>query len=149
MITYSVEKLADMLDEMKPLFNDHWEEIALFKDDVKLDPDYDKYLLMEKGGFIHVCTARDDGVLIGYFVSIITPHLHYKQSKTLASDIYFIKPDYRKGRTGIKLFQFAENEWRKEGVQVAYVGAKVSNDVTKVWERLGYKVVENKMGKLL
>lgn len=149
MITYQVERLADMLDEMKPLFDDHWEEIALFKDEVKLDPDYDKYLLMESNGFIHVCTARDDGALIGYFVSIITPHLHYKQSKTLASDIYFIKPEYRKGRTGIRLFQFAENEWRKEGVQVAYVGAKVSNDVTKVWERLGYRVVENKMGKLL
>ena len=35
MITYQEEDLANCLDEMKPLLEDHWEEIALNK----LNPD--------------------------------------------------------------------------------------------------------------
>ncbi len=149
MITYHVEKLADILDEMKPMFIEHWNEIALFKEHISLDPDYNKYLEMEAAGLIHVTTARDDGLLIGYMVVFVVWHLHYRQSKTVVSDIYFLRPQYRRGRIGVKLFQNAEKAWKQDGVQVAYVGAKISNDVTKVWERLGYNVVENKMGKLL
>lgn len=149
MITFQSEKLADMLDEMKPLFSDHWEEIALFKDEIELDPDYDRYLLLEQAGGIHVTTARHDDLLIGYMVAFVVWHLHYKKSKTVVSDIYYVRPEYRKGTLGVRLFQAAEAAWKSIGVQVAYVGAKVSNDITKVWERLGYAVVENKMGKLL
>ena len=66
----------------------------------KNNPDYDKYLEMDKAGITHTVTAREDGKIIGYHVSFIMPHLHYKQSKTCFTDIYFISKEHRKGFVG-------------------------------------------------
>jgi len=41
MITFSVEPLTERLEELKPLFPRHWEELALNKEHVPLDPQYD------------------------------------------------------------------------------------------------------------
>ena len=44
---YEAENLRDILEELKPLLKEHWEEVAWYKDKIKLKPDYEKYLGME------------------------------------------------------------------------------------------------------
>jgi hypothetical protein len=72
-ITYQVEKPSVVLPEMVPFFAAHWQEIAMNRDRVPLDVDYDKYLALGEAGRLHVVTVREDGKLVGYHVSFIEP----------------------------------------------------------------------------
>ena len=106
MIEYQTEKYADVMDEITDLYTEHYQEIAEHKGVIPLDPDFDKYLLMDKEGLLLMVTVRDDGVLIGYFKAIIDSHLHYKSSLTMTGDIFFLKKSYRNHGTGRRMFDF-------------------------------------------
>ena len=54
-------------------------------------------------------TCRAEGNLIGYVLFIVQPHLHYMTCKTAFEDLYFVKKEFRRGRIGIKLFQYADD----------------------------------------
>ena len=63
------ENYWDVLGDIKPLLIKHWEDIALDKDAVKLDPSWEMYDYLANHGNIHVTTVRnDDGVMVGYCV---------------------------------------------------------------------------------
>ena len=80
MITYQQEFLESVRDDAQPLLEAHWQEIALNKDIVPLDPDWDAYEQLEEEGKLFIFTARDGGQLAGYFVVIVAPHIHYKST---------------------------------------------------------------------
>ncbi len=141
MITAQVENLTERLEEMKPLFPMHWEELALNKDHVPLDPQYDIYLRRDAAGEVLFITLRELGELVGYFVGFIAPGLHYKTCLTLTMDIFYVRPDKR-GRCGIKLFRMVETEAKRRGVKRMFVGSKCHADASWLFERLGYERVE-------
>lgn len=148
-ITYAVESYMEALPELQLLYPEHWEEIACNKDSIKLNPDYARYQSLAISGVLFLTTVRDDGKLIGYFLGFIMPHLHYQQSKTLFYDIFFLQKVYRKGRTGIKLFQFVEAACKARGVEKIYLSTKVSADVSPLFEYLGYGLCEKVYTKVL
>jgi GNAT superfamily N-acetyltransferase len=94
-------------------------------------------------------TVREDNALIGYAIFIVQPHLHYKSCKTAFEDIYFLKKEYRKGRLGIRLFQFAQDELKKEGVNRIIVHTKIHMDNSRLFEYLGYKLTDKLFTKIL
>ena len=137
-----VNGIKDCLEEMKPLFDEHWEELAIHKDKIKLSPDYDKYLHIDEFGMLHVMTARDDDKLIGYFISFVQPNLHYKDNMFASNDILFIHPDYRKGSVGYKLFKNAESSLLELGVDVIIIHTKIHKDFKPLMDKLGFDRVE-------
>jgi GNAT superfamily N-acetyltransferase len=137
-ITYQVEKPSVVLPEMVPFFAAHWQEIAMNRDRVPLDVDYDKYLALGEAGRLHVVTVREDGKLVGYHVSFIEPHLHYKSTLFAHTDIYYLDPPKRKGSTGVKLFQFVEQSLKSIGVKVMTTSTKAHADISPIFERLGW-----------
>ena len=108
MITYQQESLVTTKEDARPLLEKHWEEIALNKDTIKLNPDWDAYADLEDAGILKIFTARSDGNLIGYFVVFVRSHIHYKDNLFAYNDILYLDKDYRKGFTGAKLMKFAE-----------------------------------------
>ena len=70
-IKYQQEFLSTVVEDIKPLLKEHWEEIALNKEKIKLNPDWDTYEELEHQGRLKVFTARQDGSLVGYFVIIV------------------------------------------------------------------------------
>ena len=149
MISYQEETFDQVIDEIKPLLEDHWEEIALNKEVIKLNPNYEMYEKLCNAGVMRIVTARDDGKLIGYCICIIAYNLHYKDSLTATNDIFFISKDYRKGSTGVKLFIKNEEILKSYGVQRLIMNTKVHQDVGAIFERLGYKQTERVFGKLI
>ena len=149
MIEYKEETYSQVIDEIKPLLEDHWEEIALNKEVIKLNPNYEMYEKLCNAGVMKIITARNDGKLIGYCICIIAYNLHYKDSLTATNDIFFISKDYRKGSTGVKLFIKNEEILKSYGVQRLIMNTKVHQDVGAIFERLGYKQTERVFGKLI
>lgn len=142
MLTAHVEKLADCLDELKPLFPLHWEELALNKDKVPLDPQYEVYLEREKRGEVIVVTLRELGEIKGYLVGFIAPGLHYRTCLTCITDIFFVHPDARGRHGGVKLFTAVKKELKRRGVQRWFTGSKNHKDASLLLDFLGFDPVE-------
>lgn len=148
MIEYKQENYSDCIDELKTIYPEHYEELSVTKS-YELEPDYDQYLRLEKAGVLKVVTCRDDGKLAGYIIYIISPHLHYKSCITAFEDIYFVRKQYRKGRIGIKLFQYAEVVLRELKVNRVIYATKVHSDNSRLFEYLGYTNSDKLYTKLL
>lgn len=141
-----------LFEEMKPLLEKHFKEIAHYQD-IALDPAIDQYLAMEKCGALRVFTAREfvDGIemLAGYCIFFIRHNLHYKQSLQASQDIIFIHPAFRNAGFGTKFISFCDEELRKEGVQVVYHHVKTAHNFGPLLERLDYQLVDLIYGRRL
>lgn len=142
------ERAHDVWQEMIPLMEKHWEEIAHYKD-IPLNPDYETYLKMEDANILRVFTARDDdGVLIGYAVFFLKHNLHYKDSYQALQDIIYVDPE-RRG-IGARLILWSEKQLKADGVQVVCQHIKASTPHTvELFERLGYEKIDIILGKRL
>lgn len=142
MITTQIESFIERLEELKPLFPRHWEELALNQDKVPLDPQYEIYFARERAGELLLMTVREDAALIGYFIGFIAPGLHYRTCLTLTMDIFYIWPEARGKGAGFDLFKAVEAEAKRRGVQRMMVGSKLHKDASFLFEKLGYEEVE-------
>ena len=138
MITAQIENYTDTIEEMKPLYVDHWKELGTNRDKVPLAPQYDNYLTLDRAGSILLATLRDDGNLVGYFVGFVSAGMHYETSLGLVMDIFWIKPEARNKDFGaVKLFRCAEKEARRLGVERMMFGSKAKQDAGRLFEYLG------------
>jgi GNAT superfamily N-acetyltransferase len=149
MMTFSVESLTENLEFLKPMFPLHWQELALNKDEVPLDPQYDIYLARDQRGEVMFVAGREAGQIIAYFVGFVAPGLHYKTCLTLTMDIFWVRPEYRGKSAGIRLFKTVETEARRRGVRRMFMGSKLHRDAGWLFERLDYKPVETYYSKFL
>lgn len=149
MITAQVESFQSGLDELKPLLPLHFDELALDKSAVPLDPDFDKYFYLEDLGNLLYMTLREHGELIGYYIGIIDWGLHYRKSLECKTDIFFLHPGKR-GKGGARiLFSALEKELKRRGVQRWFVGSKDHKDASQFFEKLGFKQIENYHSKMV
>lgn len=148
-ITYKQESLVTCKDDAAWLLGQHWEEIALNKEAIKLNPDWDTYFELEEKGLLKVFTARSEEKLVGYFVVLCRHHLHYKDHVFAFNDVLYLHKDYRKGFAGPKLMKFAEKCLKEDGVTAITVNTKRHKPFDKLLLWLGYKHAENLYIKIL
>lgn len=142
MLTAAPEAFPPFLEEVKPLLPIHWEELALDKGEVPLDPQYDIYLARDANGEVMTIPLREAGRLVGYFIGFLAPGLHYRTCLTLTLDIFYILPEHRGSGGGFVLFEAVEREAKRRGVQRMFVGSKLHKDASWLFQRLGYVEVE-------
>lgn len=149
MLTYQVETFDNVLVDMQELITHHYDEIALHKEAIPLDPDWVRYKALADSKVLFITTVRDDNKLIGYAWFFITNHIHYKSTTVAANDVLYLHPDYRKGMTGIKLIKFSESELTKLGVTKAVWHIKFHKDFRNILYRMGYEDEDAIVGKIL
>lgn len=149
MIKYQQEFLDTCKKDCQELIRLHWEEIAVNKDKIKLNPDWDAYHALEQNQRLKIFTARSEEELVGYFVVITGSNLHYKDHVFAVNDILYLKKEYRKGRTGIKLIKFAEKYLRDDGVSVLNINTKVHKPFDVLMEYMGFGLVERVYSKYI
>lgn len=143
MVTILIESFEDRLPELLPILPLHYEELALDKDKVPLNPNYGSYVDLERNGKLMFMVARDKGELIGYFIGFVMPCLHYMTCLSLSMDIFYIHPDHRGNNTGLLLFKAVEAEAKRRGVQRMIVSTKVHFSAAWLFKRLGYTEIEH------
>jgi GNAT superfamily N-acetyltransferase len=149
MITFRQELLNTTEDEAKELLELHYAEIALNKDKIKLNPNWEAYHELEDNNNLKIFTARDSGKLVGYFVVIVGTSLHYKDHLFAENDILYLHKDYRKGWTGIRLIRFVENCMLEDGVSLMKINTKVHQNFGVILDRLGFNNTEEVYTKYL
>ena len=150
-IWFDVEPFRAIMRELPPLFYEHWQEIALDKDVIALDPDFDRYVAMDLAGILLTHTVRVDGILVGYFISLVLPALHYRRSLQAFTDIYYLAKAARRGHLAQRFFQYVAADLKRRGVQKQSIMRKLHTDprIGLLWERLGYRPIEVHYSKLL
>ena len=149
MITCHIENFEQQLPELKVLLPGHYRELALNQDQVPLDPQYAMYIERERQGGLLFVTLRDAGELVGYYIGFIAPGLHYRTCLTCTTDIFYLRPDKRKGGAGLRMFQFVESELRRRGVQRWFMGSKVHMDASYLFKLIDAEPVETYYSKWL
>ena len=119
---FSVDRICDCLEEVKPLLKKHWEE----SEDLgfPLDPDYELYLRIEREGLTRSFSVRDNGKIVGYAVFIVRHHPHYKTVLTANADVIFIEKEFRGGKSFI---EWCIDQLKVMGVKVVVYNVKIKN----------------------
>lgn len=138
MLTYQLEDWATYVRDCQALWWEHWEEIAVQKDRMPMRPDEEAYRALEAAGRLQIVTAREQGVMVGYIVSVVRPHMHYADVLTGYEDAYFLSKSHRKGMAGVKLIREAIRHMRAVGVQKCFFMTKAALDMGRIFERLGF-----------
>ena len=149
MIEYSEETVSQCIEDVKGFIQAHWEEVAVFKDSIKLDPDWDKYYQLEEMGALRCFAARDDGVMVSYLVYFILPHIHYKNDIYAQCDVIYTEPKYRNGIVTKKLIEYSERLLTEDGISCIILRLKNFMNMGAFCERLGYGAVETAYMKKL
>src|SRR6266566_6767577 len=142
---FAWERFNQLAHELPPLFHEHWKELALNQDTVKLDPNWDQFYALDVQGILRILTVRMEGRLIGYVFLLFGPHLHYKSTAWAHCDMFWLDPVYRQGWTGVKMFKALLRGVEEMDAKIASVPVKLhfmNARVIKLLERLGFKQTE-------
>ena len=148
MIIYARERAWELWEEILPLLQLHWQEIARYHD-IKLNPDVAMYNKLDEAGKFVIYTARDNGELVGYAAYFLNHNMHYRDSFQAVQDVLFLHPDYRNGFTGIRLIKYADQQLQELGVQLVMHHVKLKNDFGMILQRMGYQPIETIWGRRL
>ena len=153
MITIQKEGFDEVIHEIKPLLEHHWNEIALYKQKFPLEPDYSRYQQLYEQGKLVIVTARDQVFLddlIGYSIFILHRHIHYNSCMVAVNDVIFLLDSYRSSSTaGARLIRSSEKIVQEMGANRITWHIKPHNDWSAILRRMGYIEEEKVMGKVL
>lgn len=141
-ISYQVEDYDVCRDEIDAFLIDHWHEIAMNQDVIPLDKDEAEYRALADQGKLHILTVRKDGTLVGYIAGIVRTHPHYKSSLHCFTDVFYVRPDCRRGGVGIQLFKKYRETLKARGVKKIFIASKCHLDLSAIFERLGWARTE-------
>lgn len=142
MLRIEESTVTDKIDQAAPLLQAHWEEIARNKQVMVLKPDVEAYARLEAAGLLIGVMAYDGDALVGYCVSIVSPHhLHYADLMTVVNDVIYVDPAYRgAARVGIGLMRETERLAAARGAQLVTWHAKPDTALAGMLPRMGYSV---------
>lgn len=150
LLKFTVEKLLYIQQEIFPLWQRHWSDLALNRDSITLDPDWERYGAIDREGLLHLLTVRCESKLVGYWMAILFPHLHYKSAGLMAhTDAYYLLPEFRLANAGIKMVSAMEKSMRERGITKWYNSFKLHQDKQVFFRALGFEMTDMVCTKLL
>lgn len=147
-LVFHVERIADVLDEIRPLHIAHWQETEGYRHNVGLNPDYDGMMCSERQGRYILFTARRDGNLVGncgvYFYRSRHTGKPFAQEDTL-----YLTPETRRGRNAAQFVSYAERILASLGATECRITTKLANRASHLMRYLGYKHIGDLLVKQL
>ena len=141
--------------EAAPIFQRHHAELDDFPE-LPLLIDQDEYRRRDASGALRIYTARldrgpaDPLTLIGYAIFLVGPDARHESSLRALQEAVWLEPENRQGSMGLQLLKFAEQELRKEGVQILYhCVKKTAPALGRILARQGFREIESVWAKRL
>lgn len=149
-LTFQVERMRDLKDEIKPLHWAHWQETEKYRHGQPFNPNYAAFIAYERAGHYVLFTVRDaDKRLVGN-CAVYVFRSNHTQELEATEDTMFLLKEVRKGRQlGVAFFQYCERMLLALGVVEIKFSVKTTNAVWRLWRRLGYEVVAYELSKQL
>jgi hypothetical protein len=146
MISVQREEYSDVINYLNDLSTTMTSEVDIGHSYIP-EVDHDQFLGIEDLGMLCVITARKDGDLVGFHISSIQNDIFYKSNKTAYVLFYFLDKKYRGNGNGLKMFKFADDEFKRNDAKRAFMSRKVHINNEKLFTTLGYKMIESNYEK--
>lgn len=137
-LTYSIEKMSDVIVELNELWLEHWNETEEYRAKEKYNPDYYQFAQLEKIGQFLLYTARNEsGALVGD-LGYVLHHGRHTGQLSATEDFFYLRPNYRVGFNAVKFIRFAVEDLKKRGVVHVGMSSKLTNDIDVLLRRAGF-----------
>lgn len=150
---YGMEKIADMLDEVRHTYAHHYAETEITYKDHDIDGDWERLIKTEKAAQFVIFTARDLELnLIGYLCYYVGKSMHVKGVLHANEAGFFIEKKYRRESAGQNLLEYCERELSNLGVSYATMTSKHpvgGSDLSGFMERNNYRKISIEYQKRL
>ncbi len=136
------------LADAREMISAHWAEVGSHRDVLHLDPDHDRYRALQRSGVLHILTASSGGALAGYLFVLIAPHPRDRQATVAKDDIFYVRPEFRRERVGVKLLIEALR-YLEGRAHIVFFTEKARREGGGYLERFGFEPQETTYGKVL
>lgn len=127
--------VVEQLPRVTELLREHWDEVALNKALMQLNPNAALYARIEAVDMLIAFGAFEAGELIGYAVTFVTAHAHYADLLVAQNDVLFVRKDHR-GTAGLRLMRATEREAARRGCGMVTWHAKPGTQLDVMLDRL-------------
>lgn len=139
MVTFQEELFRNIKDELLPLQQEHWIERSEIAEKAELKINTFMFEAIEDAESLHIVTARYGKKLIGYFVSVVSPHPYSTDLIMAENNAIFLSKEYRKGLTGYKLMKKGIEFLRKKADMVS-ISLPAEKKFISIATKLGFKL---------
>lgn len=146
---FGVERLRDLVRELHPLHELHWQETEKYRHGLLLSVDYQQMAAWERSGrLIQFVVRSPSGQLIGQCRMYLARSMH--TSVLVADeDTLFIHPDHRGQMLSVRLLRYVERVLVEQmGVQEIRANSKLANNADVLMRRLKYEPVATQFAKV-
>lgn len=144
-----VERLRDLVPEIHPLHELHWQETEKYRHGLLLSLDYQQMCAWERTGrLIQFVVRAPGGQLVGQCRMYLAKSMH-AAALVAEEDTLFIHPDYRGQLLGVRLLRYVERVLVKQfGVHEIRANSKLANNADVLMRRLKYEAVATQFAKV-
>lgn len=147
-IVFQVERMVDVVPEIRVLHADHWEETEKYRAGIPFNPDYAQYVAIDRAGSFLLVTARAKDAMIGYFMIVLHTSRHSSQ-RVAAEDAFYLKPECRLGFALITMLRFTEACAVRAGAKQLTLSEKLTHLIGPCLKRTGFTHCGNLWTKVL
>jgi GNAT superfamily N-acetyltransferase len=142
---FSVEKFQDVYAELRPLLDEHYDEISIHKQmGYELEPNVPLYRAMQDADQLMMMIGRLEGQIFAYFVAFVRPSIHYGGCMEGIGDIFYVEPTRRGLEHGKALFAATRAELVRRGVKCWMAGEKLAFPCGDFFAGMGFEPFERK-----
>lgn len=135
---FSIEQLSECLEELKELFQKNHAETGVYNKE--FNPDYDRYSSMNEDGHFLAMVVRHNKVAVGYSMFFLDRHPYQKDIVAAIQAHTFIDKPHR--GVGYQFLKSCDEMLKTLGVHSIWRQTSAKRDISRIYERLGYKFIE-------
>lgn len=142
-VTYGIERVADIEDELRVLHEEHYNETETLYLDKAFSPSYDRYKASEEAGQFVLFTVRLGSTLAGNLQYYVFNDMH-TEMKVAREDAFFVSAAFRGQKLGPSMLAYAEDALRQLGCEKVGMSSKApvgGPDIGPFLESVDYKPV--------
>ena len=142
-VTIGLCDVDTIRDHAADLLEAHWGEVAQYKHLMVLKPDWHRYYeAEEKGMLLAISVGVPGNPMVGYSVSFIGSHMHYRDLVVATNDVLFLHEGWRTSGVGPRLIVATEAEAAERGAKLMLWHAKPDTALDSIMPRMGYSVID-------
>lgn len=140
-LSFQMERLATIVDEIDALTAVHWNETEAHRHGIPMRMDYPVMLAEERRGTLVQFTARCEGRLVGNF-RLYLRHSRHTGTPFAIEDTLFLLPEARRGRNAKRLLFYVRDCLLELGVREFRASTKHTRPAAaRLLEHCGFKAV--------
>lgn len=136
---FAAGSFTKTLPSIKHILADNHAETGVY--DMPFDPDYDRYLFLDSQGDLQFFTAHDKlGELAGFAIFFLDTEIQQRNIRSATQSVNYVAKEHR--GIGLAFMKFCDDYLKHQGINSVWRQASSKFDIGKVYERMGYTLIE-------